>query len=121
MDHKDENVEMEEREIAAQDEFKSSQLGAEPRPSCDARSLPNLGSAVHGLKVPILELALLVGRLRFAAKLTRRPPDFPTALVQGEGGVGWRAVVSSVCSAVWHLLADKLGSMAIRGCADAAL
>ena len=58
-----------------------------------------------------MEWAIAVSRLRFAAKVSRRPRDFVTALLQGEGGKKWRAGVSAACMALWQLLPTKLSSM----------
>ncbi len=63
------------------------------------------------LQLPIVEWAIAVGRLRFAAKVSRRPPDFLTALLQGVSGEKCRSAVASACRALQQLLPDKLGAM----------
>ncbi len=87
-------------------------VAAVHKPTVGGADPVSIAAVAYGLKVPILEWVILVGRLRVAAKLTCRLPDFLTARAQGEGGVGSHEAVTSACSTVWRVLADKLGSMA---------
>ena len=63
------------------------------------------------LQMPIIEWVIAISRLRFAAKVSRRPRDFLTALLQGEGGANWRSAVTASCRSLQQLLPSKLATL----------
>ena len=81
----------------------------EPGPQCWSDT--SNAAICKELGVPILEWCIVVSRLRIAAKLSRRPADFASALHQGPGGAAWRLAVQNAYAALARLLPDKLASL----------
>jgi hypothetical protein len=84
--------------------------GVHRPPAAEEYRVSNLAVLRH-LAVAPLEWELVCARLRLAARLAARAPDYTTALLQGPGGTPWRLALVESLAAMHKMLPDKLASL----------